>query len=614
MPNLGDTKTEDGNQYRWDGEQWATIKIALTTPSPYLQSKNTRRTRLVNAGDVSRFKNGETLFTQEDANHYFAGRLDGLDSGVPGVNLDAYATIAYSDEEDGKLDARITILENAPPSGGGGGLTDAPSDGEIYARQDANWVTLPDTVVMATDVDPDDYEVGQLFWDTDPNSMELYVKYGQEWVVASPPVSLEGIETDITNLQDELDTNIKPIVTQAGGFLSTFDVEYGDVIESNTNRIVALEGATGPDLDDYVKKAGDQMSGNLHVLEVPVNNANIGTVPFVVAKNADNGGSVARFRKGQIDVLKINGDGNLELMNNKIIKLDLPEDPQDATNKFYTDAQDTIVHGMIDVIIGRRVYGKYQLQKDDKAVRDGKFKLLILPQHDSEITQANDWEDVNYIYFAYKDYDGNARILTDIEVGMQISVESDNGAATFIVNAVKVNNLDNFFGVTRVNFLGDPTENDVYQMVCGDEGRLTAEEVGEIVLNRFSKTDAVFNSYGKIFRNDTNYIQHTNEYIGDGKMSWNGNWSSDFYISPIDVNNFQWSFNTNATITLPTPQIFSIYGTQASGGKLASLQLRGSFSTYFSNGNHVKLGGLQQIIGSSIYNNKTYIVNLGGFM
>ena len=603
MPFLGQTKTEDGNEYVWDGTQWATRTIALSKPSPYLGGKTTRKVRLINA------ETDPDMQTQEDFNKSVSGRLDGLDAGIPDVNLDDYATIAYSDEEDGKLDARITTLENAPPSGGGG-LTDAPSDGEIYARQDANWVTLPDTVVMATNVDPGDYEVGQLFWDTNPNSMELYVKFGQEWVVASPPVSLEGIETDITNLQDDLDTNIKPIVTQAGGFLSTFDVEYGDVIESNTNRIVALEGATGPDLDDYVKKSGDQMSGNLHVLEIPVNNANIDTVPFVVAKDADNGGSVARFRKGEVDVLKINGDGNLELMNNKIIKLDLPEDPEDATNKFYTDAQDTILHGMVDVIVGRKVYAKYQLQKDDKALRSGKFKLLIMAQHDSEITQANDWEDVNYIYFSYDDYDGHRRALTELKVGDQLSMESPNGAGTFIISQTKVNGLDTFFGVTRINFVGDPTEGDVYQMVAGDEGRITAEQVGEIVLNRFNAVDAVRNSYGKIFTGVQSY--DPNSALEPGTIAWNG--GSDMYISDVDSNNFSWCSNTNATFTLDSKQYFTIYG-ETSGGQIASMHMRGSFTTFFKNSNHVKLGGVERLHGSStLYNNKWYIVNLGGFM
>ena len=107
------------------------------------------------------------------------------------------------------------------------------------------------------------------------------------------------------------------------------------------------------------------------------------------------------------------------------------------------------------------------------------------PQHDSTISQADAWEDVNYIYFSYDDYDGNRRSLTELKVGDQLSMESSNSAATFTINQTKVNGLDSFFGVTRISFVGDPSRPHVFQMVAGDEGRITAEEVGEIVLNRF---------------------------------------------------------------------------------------------------------------------------------
>ena len=370
-------------------------------------------------------------------------------------------------------------------------------------------------------------------------------------------------------------------------------------------------------LDDiaYLSKnqtftANNKFEKNVHVLEVPVNNANINTVPFVVSKDANNSGSIARFRKGQIDVVKINGDGNLELMNNKIIKLDLPDDPTDGTNKFYVDALDTIVHGMIDVIIGRKVYGKYMLQKDDRSLRTGRFKLLILAQHDSEITQANDWEDVNYIYFSYNDFDNNRRALTELKVGMQVSLESPEGAATFIINQTKVNNEGNFFGVTRVNFLGDPTPDLVYQMVAGEEGKLTAEEVGDIVLNRFNEIDATRRTYGKFFTNRRTY--NPSDRIPDGEFSWDGKSGSDFYISTTDKSKFQWCFNAGTT-TLSSPQLFSIYLPDGSGGAIGSLQVRGTFDTFSANSKHVKLEGVQLVQGSNLLD-KTYILNFGGFM
>ena len=69
-------------------------------------------------------------------------------------------------------------------------------------------------------------------------------------------------------------------------------------------------------------------------------------------------------------------------------------------------------------------------------------------------------------------------------------------------------------------FVGDPSRPHVFQMVAGDEGRITAEEVGEIVLNRFNAVDAVRNSYGKIFTGVQSY--DPNDTLAPGTIAWDG--------------------------------------------------------------------------------------------
>ena len=427
----------------------------------------------------------------------------------------------------------------------------------VFNEPKKQWINVNGGIVSVQGKPPATPQTGSLWFDTEDDDLTLYIYTGSEWVSASPPVSLDGIEASIASVDEQL------LKINANVAMNKRDIDEARL------DVQADQAKQDERLDALEAEAQDHAS-----------------------TTKDN-----------------TFTGNNEFTNNLILPT-LPSENTHATNKFYTDAQDTILHGMVDVIVGRRVYSKYQLQKDDKSLRSGKFKLLILPQHDSTISQADAWEDVNYIYFSYDDYDGHRRSLTELKVGDQLSMESSNSAATFTINQTKVNGLDNFFGVTRVSFFGDPSRPHVFQMVAGDEGRITAEEVGEIVLNRFNAVDAVRNSYGKIFTGVQSY--DPNNTLAPGTIAWDG--GSDMYISDTDSNNFSWCSNTNATFTLDSKQYFTIYS-ETSSGQIGSMHMRGSFTTFFKNSNHVKLGGIERLHGSSVlYNNKWYIVNLGGFM
>jgi len=264
---------------------------------------------------------------------------------------------------------------------------------------------------------------------------------------------------------------------------------------------------------------------------------------------------------------------------------------------------------MIDVIIGRKVYAKYLLQKNDRTLRSGSFKLLTVPMHDSDASQANDWEDVNYIYLDTRDYDGNRRAMTELKVGMQLSMETPRGAATFIIIETGVNGSDYMFRLETVSFLGDPEDDLVYQMVAGEEGKLTAEEVGDIVLNRFNATDAIRNSYGKYFQIDRAYQPGTS--IRNGTFYWDSV-NDTIYLSKIDMNNFQWS-NNSAAGDLPGPCFFSIYDPAISGGSIGSVKLRGTFERFEANSKFCALSKVKRVASSTLLDGN-YLINLGGFM
>ena len=82
----------------------------------------------------------------------------------------------------------------------------------------------------------------------------------------------------------------------------------------------------------------NQFEGNIHILKHPVSQGTtITDVPFVISRPPDEPGSVARFRVGNVDVLKINNDGQLECENRRIIQVAEPELSDDAATANYVD-------------------------------------------------------------------------------------------------------------------------------------------------------------------------------------------------------------------------------------------------------------------------------------
>ena len=108
-------------------------------------------------------------------------------------------------------------------------------------------------------------------------------------------------------------------------------------LETVQNDVNAIQDTVDSINGDYVKKSGDEMTGNLHILKVPVSNADITNVPLVIARPLNEGGSIARFRIDSRDVLKINNEGQLECENNRIVELGAPVDNTDAATKKYAD-------------------------------------------------------------------------------------------------------------------------------------------------------------------------------------------------------------------------------------------------------------------------------------
>ena len=169
----------------------------------------------------------------------------------------------------------------------------------VFSEPKKQWINVNGGIVSVQGKPPATPQTGSLWFDTEDDDLTLYIYTGSEWVSASPPVSLDGIEASVTGIQEYIDTNITPALAGAVGDVRALEIKT----DGHDGRLDTLE----TEAQDYASTTEDNTF-----------------------------------------------TGNNEFTNNLILP-ELPSENTHATNKFYTDAQDTILHGMVDVIVGRRV-------------------------------------------------------------------------------------------------------------------------------------------------------------------------------------------------------------------------------------------------------------------
>ena len=110
-----------------------------------------------------------------------------------------------------------------------------PEPGTLLSQEDANKYLLKavqNAMVTVGELPPEFPTDGQLWWCSAGDSLTLYI-YLQDfnddtqsvWSVASPPVSLEGIEASIAGVQDYIDIHVTPALAGAVGDIRTLDQE-----------------------------------------------------------------------------------------------------------------------------------------------------------------------------------------------------------------------------------------------------------------------------------------------------------------------------------------------------------------------------------------------------
>ena len=133
---------------------------------------------------------GVTVKNQKDINAYLDQRITALsEKGYDDTQIQADLAQEIADREagDDDLQGQIDALEAYDDTA----LTERVDD--LEEAVEALPVTVADDEPEGTD--------GDLWFKSTENALQLFVNYGGEWVVASPPVSTEAIETLATNAE-----------------------------------------------------------------------------------------------------------------------------------------------------------------------------------------------------------------------------------------------------------------------------------------------------------------------------------------------------------------------------------------------------------------------------
>ena len=95
-----------------------------------------------------------------------------------------------------------------------------PDPGTLITQEDANKYLIKavnHAMVTVGDLPPEFPTEGQLWWSTEDDELTLYIRVGDDWVPAAPPVSLDGLTADIAGVQDHIDTYITPALAGVSG-------------------------------------------------------------------------------------------------------------------------------------------------------------------------------------------------------------------------------------------------------------------------------------------------------------------------------------------------------------------------------------------------------------
>ena len=144
-----------------------------------------------------------------------------------------------------------------------------PTPGAMASQEDANLYFLEclnrDSVHVGVAAPDPPYTAGQLWFSTEDTELTLFIYDGNDWVVASPPVSLDGIESSITGIEGDL-IELHNNVRQVKGDIVLTNQDLQALAQDQNRqdeRLDALESADSG--GDYLPTAGGELKGTLQI-------------------------------------------------------------------------------------------------------------------------------------------------------------------------------------------------------------------------------------------------------------------------------------------------------------------------------------------------------------
>ena len=178
--------------------------------------------RAIDAPGGNIIPEGNSLSVQSNLNKWIENSLRALDTKLPVAVVDSLPGT-------GQYEGDLVLFEGA-----------------LYVWVGAEWIKVSaDGGAYIGVAPPMPAEEGQLWFNNNENELTLYIYDGKDWVPAAPPVSLQGIESNVTLLQEvtsQLQTDIATTVIKA----SEEELKVLDLQESQAaqdTKIEALEAS-----------------------------------------------------------------------------------------------------------------------------------------------------------------------------------------------------------------------------------------------------------------------------------------------------------------------------------------------------------------------------------
>ena len=169
-----------------------------------------------------------------------------------------------------------------------------------------------DFLVVVGDTPPDEPKEGDLWWDSSPDSLTLFVYEGTAWVPAAPPVSLDGINATIDAaliVQNELLARVESGEIAQTALQDTVAIAL-DVQATLQHKVEALEG-TVIDGKWYAESRSNPREGGFDITSGGLQSMGDWNADFLRIHKTDTTGKVFTFAEVSTgDYIRIGAPGS----------------------------------------------------------------------------------------------------------------------------------------------------------------------------------------------------------------------------------------------------------------------------------------------------------------